>query len=155
MAEAVSSADETFSAKKRKQPCKSARQSRPANGRIISQSLLGSHTLLVRNQSTDALIKLKGYRGVDILDLFVRGGQTASINTTPDGTYRFQYAIGDGYLPACVKFSRNMVAFEDPSNTQFATSRSATHIITTQVEYTLYRVPGGNLQVREISAESF
>lgn len=96
---------------------------RPENGQHLDSGRTGKNTLIVVNPpGKDALVKLKDHEGNTEVFFYVRGGETAIVETIPEGRFQFQYAVGENYSPNCGRFLDNMQAMLDPKFMTFSAS---------------------------------
>lgn len=98
---------------------------RPENEQHLGSGRTGKNTLIVVNPpGKDALVKLKDHEGSTEVFFYVRGGETAMVETIPEGRFQFQYAVGDNYSPNCGRFLDNMQTTLDPKFMTFSASNS-------------------------------
>lgn len=99
---------------------------RPENGQHLDSGRTGKNTLIVVNPpGKDALVKLKDHEGNTEVFFYVRGGETAMVDTIPEGRFQFQYAVGENYSPNCGRFLDNMQAMLDPKFMTFSADASS------------------------------
>ena len=106
--------------------------------------------------SANAIIKIRdGMSGALRLSFFVQQGRAASISNLPDGYYRIQYAFGNELKSNCRDFVRILSASQFPQSERLATEYTPTQIITQELSYTLYAVPGGNVRPQSLDVAAF
>jgi hypothetical protein len=134
-------------------------KTRPKNGQVLKlniQMVEVGHRLTIKNgSSSDAIIKLRDASlGKLVASFYAKKSMTAALDGVPDGSYRVQFAYGDA-------MTRNCASFIDPSASAFdgvqtfRTETTTTQIITQELSFTLYTVPGGNVRPTQIGAAEF
>ena len=130
----------------------------PANGQILKQNIHLSengHRLTIKNGSGgDAIVKLRSPERKLLASFYVKQNMTATFDGFPDGGYRVQFAFGGAMTQDCSSFV-DPAASEFNGLQTFQTETTATQIITQQLSFTLYNVPGGNIRPTGISAADF
>lgn len=134
-------------------------KTRPKNGKVLKKNIglveLG-HRLTIKNgSSSDAVIKLRdASTGKLDASFYVKKNMSASLDGIPDGRYRVQFAYGDAMTRDCASFiAPSASAFNDVQTLRAKTT--ATEVITQELSFTLFTVPGGNVQPVDISADEF
>jgi hypothetical protein len=114
------------------------------------------HLLEIQNGSGgNAIIKARdALTGRLLFAFFVKASSSASFVSIPDGTYRFQYAIGGDLSADCKSFIQISALGQFPEET-LSTSYTATQIVTKELGYTLYPVPHGNVRPQSIALTAF
>lgn len=137
--------------------CFLAGTTRPYSGEILESSgARGEHVLTIHaSASSDAIVKLKAPNGATVLSLYVRAGETASLDKVPDGQYRFEFATGESYGPFCGHFTVGMQAFTDDELEPFTKQYVTGGYYVTTLEYTLYDVVSGNFRPISIDPSAF
>jgi hypothetical protein len=132
----------------------------PANGALLDGRRFSGegHELEIHNgASGDAIIKIRDAgTGRLMTSFFVTENNSASVSGIPDGTYVFQYAFGAPLAEDCRSFVTITSANEFPGPRSFVTEESGDgRYSTVRLSYTLYSVPGGNIQPRSIDPAAF
>jgi hypothetical protein len=97
------------------------------------------------------LVKLEdAYRGTDVMDIFVRGGDTIEVEV-PLGTYVVKYASGTTWYGYDYRFGPE--TSYNKAETTFAFRNDGYQI--TGYTVTLYQVRDGNMQTRRLSPAEF
>jgi hypothetical protein len=114
------------------------------------------HILEIENGSGgNAIIKGRdALTGRLLFAFFVKASSTASFVNIPDGTYRFQYAIGGDLRADCMSFIQ-MSALGQFQQETLSTSFTATEIVRQEIGYTLHPVPHGNVTPQSLSVTAF
>jgi hypothetical protein len=114
------------------------------------------HVLEIGNGSGgNAIIKTRdALTGRLLFAFFVKASSSASFVNIPDGTYRFQYAIGGDLRADCKSFIRISALAQFPQET-LSTSFTATEIVRQTLSYTLYPVPNGNVRPQSLDVTAF
>jgi len=140
----------------RNEDCRKSGVTRPRHGTILKAPSNGVHGLEVKNgPGRDALVKLKNASGKTVFMAYVHGGATLSVNNIPTGRFQFQYATGRNYSPKCGIFVDDMEASKDPNFVSYEKTYGAGGFYTTVMQYTLYRISGGNLRPQTMTADQF
>lgn len=135
----------------------------PKNGQRIGGSLKrlkGNHILEIDNGTNgDAIVKLRDAETRAVrYSFFVARGEKAKVSKIPDGAYVIQYALGERLNTDCRSFL-HMRANEIPRVVNLQTTREETdgrvRIGYSELSYTLYAVPGGNIRPEEIDPSAF
>ncbi|WP_372916389.1 hypothetical protein [Sandarakinorhabdus sp.] len=135
----------------------------PANGSRLGgilKKLRGVHTLEIENGSSgDAIVNLRDAATNKLIySFFVQKGKHAVVKKIPDGSYKIQYAIGDGLGQDC-KTLLNKSANQFPAIQDFVTRKqdmgNYNRIGYSVLSYTLYSVPGGNVRPEAINPAEF
>lgn len=135
--------------------CRENSGPRPVSGEILRQRARGPHKLTVKNApGVDAVVKLKR-RDQTVLSFYVRGGQTVVIDSVPEGVFTTMAAYGSGYSRKCGYFLDNLSVSLLEEAVAFRTTQDAYYRYTTTLEYTLYRVTGGNLSPKTATLDEF
>ena len=132
----------------------------PYNGQILTQSSPWKnkgHSVEINNGTDgNAIIKLRdAYTNSMIMSFFVTKGLSASAYNIPDGAYRVQFAFGDELQSDCRSFVHAESAGQFPGVEELRTEFTPTQIIRSQLSYTLYPVPNGNVRPETIDISKF
>jgi len=132
----------------------------PSNGEILVKHGKWSnegHSIEITNGSGgNAIIKVRdAYSASVVVSFFVAKGATASIVNVPDGTYRIQYAFGGDLRSDCRSFVRVTSAAQFPDIESLRTRYTSTEIIWSQLSYTLFSVPDGNVRPQALDVATF
>lgn len=129
---------------------------RPQTGSIMQRRGSGPHQLIVENApGRDAIAQLKDRSGAVALKAYVRGGETLTISDVPEGHFKFQFATGSSYSPACDRFLDDMQASSDDEFVAYVKQEAPGGFYTSSMTYTLYRVSNGNFRPQDIPVEQF
>lgn len=128
---------------------------RPANGAVLQQSQRGPHTIRVTAGPDDVLTKLKSTSGKTVVALYIRRGETASLDSVPEGTFRVLFASGGSYSRKCGEFLDDMAVQEDPNLAAFQTTSDETSMYSSIAEYRLVERADGNFRPQSASVASF
>jgi uncharacterized protein YgiM (DUF1202 family) len=140
----------------RHEACRSQGVSRPPNGSVLGRSGRGEHQLIVHNvPSMDSVVKLKNRSGDTVLSVYVRAGESVSINDVPEGEFQFQFATGRNYSLACSIFLDDMSASAEKGYNSYIMTKQYGAQYASVMTYTLRNVVGGNFRPRSISLEAF
>jgi len=72
----------------------------------------GPHTVKANNQtSSDAVVKLRANDGTTLTTFYLRAGESATIDTLPEGTVSAIYASGERYSERCGTFLDDLATF--------------------------------------------
>ena len=126
------------------------------NGTVLQQSVTGVHTLrIINGLRKDAIIKLRSASRGNVLSLYVSANSTAQVDSVPSGLFDVLFATGTAYSRYCARFMQDMSAqkFDSPAN--FSTSEDYNYRYTTVIEYTLHRVPQGNVSASSYDESDF
>lgn len=97
---------------------------RPESGQHLATGTSGGHRLVIDNpQPRDALVKLRDHEGNTEAFFYVRAGESATVDTVPEGRFQLSYAFGINFSPPCGRFLDYMQAVQERSFITF--SRSA------------------------------
>ena len=132
----------------------------PEDGALLEGALHSGefgHKIVVRNGSSGpAIIKVRdAASGKTAFAFYVSQGSTASASPIPDGRYRIQYAFGDALGQDCKNFNQLQGASEFPSEETFIMEERGTSLVASELSYTLYNVPGGNVRPESIDPAAF
>lgn len=137
----------------------------PSNGDILADNRAAQsegHDLTIDNGTAgDAIIKLRDAVSDRIVaSFFVRRGQQANLENIPDGTYTVQYAVGDALAEDCKSFPKGQASADrfpgtDTFTTRYEEGELGTRVIRNRLSYTLYLIPGGNIQPESIGMDEF
>lgn len=136
--------------------CRSNAGPRPRSGEILLQVAKGGHTLTVHNDpGRDAVVKLKNRNGKTVVSVYVRSGETAVVDSVPEGELKSMVAYGSTYSRACGYFLEDLQVQELDESVPFWTRKEGNRVYTKALEYTLYRVKNGNLSPEPATLEEF
>lgn len=132
----------------------------PEDGTLLAGALHDGefgHKLVVKNGSSGpAIIKVRyAETGKTAFAFYVGEGATASAYPIPDGRYRIQYAFGDALGEDCKNFNQLQGASEFPSEETFLMEERGDRLVASELSYTLYNVPGGNVRPEAIDSAGF
>ncbi len=137
----------------------------PSNGEILSdrrEAANEGHILEIDNGTAgDAIIKIRNAESDrTIASFFVQRGGKANLNNIPDGTYTIQYAVGDKLAEDCKSFPNGQASADqfpgpDTLTTKYQDGELGTSVIRSRLSFTLYSVPGGNIQPESIAMDEF
>lgn len=136
----------------------------PVSGAILVDNrgrLAEGHKLTIDNGSDgNAIIKLReAATGELVASFFVHSGQSATLERIPDGTYRIQYGFGGDLNAACDAFLETASADQFPDletlTTEYRDDYDGTTVVRHELSYTLFDVPGGNVQPQTIALADF
>lgn len=136
----------------------------PRNGQVlVNRGVWGNegHRIEIRNgASGNAIVKVRNaYTGALLISFFVAQGNTASVVNIPDGNYRIQYALGDELGMDCRSFLKVISARQFPDVDSFETTRTfigtSVEIGHSELQYTLFSVPHGNVRPQTLDIASF
>jgi hypothetical protein len=130
------------------------------NGEILAtagRKAEKGHVLQIKNGSGgNAIVKVRdGHTGALFASFYVASNQTASLDGIPDGTYRFQYALGGDLAADCKTFLVPTTVAQFTSSETFRTEKNSFELVRQQLTYTLYSVPGGNVRPQSLDVTSF
>lgn len=127
---------------------------RPLTGVIRPNLNPGGYGLLTVTNSTatDSLVVLSR-NGQLVTALYLRAGDSYSINHIKDASYSFYFSTGSDWNGKGFLTSPAYQRFENPL--AFTTSHPATGITGTAINLTLQAVPGGNAAVVKVDGSDF
>lgn len=135
-----------------------------ANGEQLSGNMRpreSGHVLEISNGAGgDAIIKLRRWPSKSLAASFlVLNNQKAAFSGIADGEYIVQYAFGSAIAADCKTFTKTTSAGQFPDVEALKTTREpvvdGVRIGHSQLSYTLYAVPAGNVQPEGIDPSSF
>ncbi len=132
----------------------------PQNGWAIDINRISNkplHEIIVHNgNDSAAIVKARDAdSGRLVMSIFVAADSTATYNRLPDGTYRFEFVLGDGLGKDCRSFIRPHDAQRFPGDKPMYARLTDTEEIDQTEELTINPVVGGNVRTESISMEAF
>lgn len=127
----------------------------PRSGAVLTQSERGPHSINVRAGSKDVVVKLKSKAGRTALAFYVRSGESATIDSVPEGQYRVMFATGKRYSRKCGVFLDDMEVQQDPNFATFKTTNDSENVYTSIAEYRLVEQVAGNFRPEQAAISSF
>lgn len=134
--------------------CDVQNSGRPRSGEVLLQRRRGDHHLTVNAGQNDVLVKVR-QGATTVLSYYVRGGESGTVRTVPEGRYQVMFATGDGFSRKCLEFVRSMQVLSDPSPQTFETTSDGFYSYLTTSEYTLTTQTGGNFRPQTVDASAF
>lgn len=117
----------------------------------------GMHKITVKNDVRHpVVIKISNATGDTLARVYVEPGLSHTVADIPDGEYTVRYATDPIFKIDCetVDWSRSASKFPGPKQ-MVVTTNAAGDRYSSILEYTLYTVPGGNVQPSGISLVEF
>ncbi len=115
------------------------------------------HTLEIQNGTEgDAIVKVRDASTKRLaFSFFVAQSSLASLKGIPDGTYRIQFAFGDALNRSCQNFVSLTGASEFPASERLYAEKTADHLSTAVVSFTLFPVSKGNVRADPMDTLAF
>jgi hypothetical protein len=138
-------------------PSPTAPPRRLANGHFLREHpRQGLGKLTIENgQQADAVAVLTTPEKVTVLSVYVRGGDSFTVEQIADGTYRLFFMIGEDWDDAANRFTRRpgLSAFDD--DFAFTTTRTAEGVRFSTFRITLQPVAGGTAETDPVNPQDF
>ena len=128
----------------------------PKNGRMYSSTARGGYcTLTIKGGDQSALVKITNDLNEDNhIVVYVRAHKTVSFHIR-NGQYSFKFATGEKWFGKKELFGSKTSYHAAGITISFTSERNYRYISAQSQTITLYRVPGGNVPVVDLSRENF